>query len=401
MKNTDFKQRYNYKYLLRLLSCALSGATPEKPNENTDWASVFYLANRHSVAGMTCYAVDRLPKEHKPQQDIMDKFTEAKRCELILESNIEFETSNLLSRLSESKLQIVLLKGMVLKHYYPVSSMRTMSDVDILYREQDKKVITEIMKSLGYKLTLDFDGELNFTKPPFYHYEFHPYRVSGGLNSHRYYDGIWDKASFKVDDAVGKLMPEAVYIYMLRHLAKHIENAGAGLRMVMDVFVFLNKEKKKLDCRVVNAVLEKLGLLEFSLRITKLAYNWFDGKEPDTESIGARFVLDSETFGTSRTAILQTNIRNENKTGKKHSGFKRIIRKIFPAYRHICARFPSAKKLAVLYPFYIPLYWCLRIFKDKNINTSNIGNYFAKTDSADARNILLAIDELGLSNRLE
>lgn len=398
MKTSDPKFKESYKYLLRLLSSILCNAQPPKPNANTDWASVFYAAKDHSVVGMLCYALEKLPPEDLPPKKIMSEFKDIQLSELILESNIQLETEKLLNEFNSKGLQTVLLKGMVLKNYYPISAMRTMSDVDILYREEDKRAIKAIFVEQGYNLVSDIDNELNFRKPPFHHYEMHAFLVGSHHKSQELFKNVWDSVEEK-DDSFN-LSLEYTYLYMLEHLAKHIECAGAGLRMIMDVFVFLKSEKDNLNREVVVEGLRKLNLLEFEKKIIALAENWFLSEDPDTESTIAQFLLSSSTFGLTRIAFLQSNLRKERKTGRKQNGVKLIIRSLFPSYNRICARFSSAKRFKAFYPFYIIAYWCLRVFKDRNVNTSNLGYYFIKTDSDEADFLLETIKDLGLEGRM-
>ncbi len=398
MKPSDLKYKESYKYLLRLLSSVLNNSQPPKPNRNTDWASVFYVANLHSVVGMTCYALDKLSPEDLPPKEIMKEFKDIQRSELILESNIQFETDKILKMCKARGLKVVVLKGMVLKHYYPLPNMRTMSDVDILYREEDKKQIINLFKEINYKLSMEVDNELNFLKPPFHHYEMHAYLLPPRSKAHRFFTEVWNR--LEETDTAYIMSLEDQYLYMLEHLAKHIEKAGAGLRMLMDVFLFLKAEKSKLNREIVNKGLEKICLSQFEQKIISLCDSWFLSDNPDTDTPAAQFVLSSSTFGLMRNSFIQTNIRKEHNTGKKQSGIKYIVHKIFPDYLHICSRFPSARKFRVFYPFYIPAYWCLRVFKDKNINTSNFNKYFIKTDSDEAKFILKAIEDFGLDIRM-
>lgn len=399
MKILSPENKQNYKYLLCLLSSVISNTQPPKPNANTDWASVFLLAERHSVAGMTAYAVLKLSNEDLPDKDVLDKFIEAQRSELILESNIQFETDKLLKALKDKEINVMLLKGIVLKSYYPVSSMRSMSDVDLLYKISDKDAIISLFESDDYKLTLDFHDELNFTKPPFYHYELHSTLVSPNHYAYDYYKNIWDKAVTREDGFAG-LSLDDTYIYMLEHIAKHIEKSGAGIRMLIDVFLFRRKEASKLNAEYIKAELSKLRLADFEQKIIALTESWFGSDNPDTESIAAQYILSSSTFGTVRNAILQTNIRKEHKTGKKQNGLKYIVSKLFPTPKHLRGRFPKGRCMGIFYPFYLVAYWCLRLFKDKNVKTKNISHYFAKTDSHEAKTIISVIEDLGLSERL-
>lgn len=397
MQNLSPKYSKNYKYLLRLLSSVILNTQPPKPNEETDWALVFHLAKEHSVFGMLSYAVEKLPPQHKPSPEMMSELLQIQRSELILESNIQFETDRLLGAFKEKKMSAVLLKGMFLKNYYPVSSMRTMTDVDILYKAEEKQKVKDVFKSLGYKLEIDLDSELHYRKMPFHYYEMHPCLVSSERNTHDFFLNAWNNLIQVSNDQYTTLNLEYTYLYMIDHLAKHIEKAGAGLRLVIDVFVFMRHEKDNLDMDYVEKNLERFNLKEFSDKINALAENWFASDNPDTESLCAQFILSSSTFGLVHNAILQSNIRKERKSGKKQNGFKYLMRKIFPEYKHICARFSSAQKLKILYPVYIPAYWCVRLFKDRNVNTSNIGKYFTKTDSDKAKYLISVMDDFGLS----
>lgn len=400
MKKFSPEYSRSYKYLLRLLSCVILNNQPPKPNEETDWALIFHCAKEHSVFGMLCYAVEKIDKKYRPSPQMMAELMQIRNSEFILESNIQYETDKMIEEFNKRSLSAVLLKGMILKNYYPISSMRTMTDVDILYNTQEKTEVKDVFKSMGYKLEMEVDSELHFRKEPFHYYEMHSYLISRDRYSHSFFLSAWDNLCQTADNRYTTLSLEYTYLYMLDHLAKHIERAGAGLRLVMDVFVFMLREKDNLDYKIINEALEKLKLREFSEKILSLADNWFLSDDPDTDSISAQFILNSSTFGQVDNAILQTNIRYERKSGKKHNGFRYIMRKFFPDYQHICSRFPSAERSKMLYPFYIPAYWCLRLFKDRNVNTSNIGKYFIKTDSEQAKYLMNVMEDMGLSDRM-
>lgn len=391
----------NFSYLLQLLSCVLNDTTPPKPTQHTDWASVFSMAELHSVAGMVYYALKRLDEDQRPSDDIFELFEHSYRQQLIVDANVSFETDMLLSEFSRLGIPLLPLKGIVLKHDYPDSVMRTMTDVDILYKASDREKILKVFSSFGYTLTHEIDRELDFVKEPFHHYELHSSLLPSTKDvSYEYFSDIWQKVEFDDNSSIGKLNPSDRYIYLLEHLAKHMENGGAGLRMIMDVYVFNKAHAHELDQNYLDNELTKLRLLDFSRIIKDLAFNWFGGGVPATDTQVADFILCCCTFGTSRNAILQEAIRSENKSGKKQSGIARIFRRICPTYNYICTRFESAKKLKFLYPLYIPVYWCLRAFKYRNINTGNIGYYFESTDSDTAERLRSVMSDLGLSSRL-
>ncbi len=239
--NNQQVSKQDFKYLIQLLSCALTGNQTPKPNDDINWASVFYAACKHSVAGMAYWAISKLPKDQAPPEDILAEFLNAYRAELVTESNVEYESEKLFTLFANNSIRFMPLKGYVIKNHYPVPSMRTMSDVDILYKTEDKEKIISVMQLAGYTLKSDTIEQIDFKKAPFHHYELHSSLLRESNKNHDYFSKVWERAQFSEDAPCRAFMkPEDFYIYLLEHMALHIEAGGAGIRMVMDVFVYKN-----------------------------------------------------------------------------------------------------------------------------------------------------------------
>ena len=71
---TNAIESKEYRYLLRLLSSVLNGNETPRPNDDINWAVVFSVASKHSVVGMTYYAVKNLPEFCRPDGDIYSEF---------------------------------------------------------------------------------------------------------------------------------------------------------------------------------------------------------------------------------------------------------------------------------------------------------------------------------------
>ncbi len=400
MSKPDSISLNEYKYLLRLLASVLRGKEVPRPNENINWASVFSAAVNHSVAGMTYYAVKDLPDDCRPPDLVLASFISSYRAELVLEGNIQFETEKILSELTSADIDLLPVKGIILKDFYPVPSMRTMTDVDILYKLKDKEKVIEVFKKCGYTFNSDSLGQLDFTKEPLYHYELHSSLLSEEKKDFEYFSSIWERAISTEQPHIFALRPEDFYIYILEHLAKHIEGGGAGIRMVIDVFVYNKAHGNTFDNNYINSELKKINLCKFRQRIEELAVSWFDSDDPDAESASAQFILDCPTFGFVSNAIVFDSLMQERRKGKKQSGISRLLHRIFPSTFYINRRFPVTKKYKILYPFFVPAYWLLRIFKDKNVNYSSVKLYLNPDESQKNDSINRMIDELGFDKRL-
>ncbi len=395
---SDLRKLQNFSYLLKLLSCTLNDTETPKPNENTDWALVFSLAKKHSVAGMANCAVKKLDTELLPPKNVMADFKEYYEYQLLTDFNVDFETEEILKAMSKRKLYAMPLKGYILKHDYPVAAMRTMSDVDILYKESQKKEVKTLLLERGYEFNPLLEGEMEFRKGEFHHYEMQANLCDSDRCSYEFFKNIWDRVSFK-DGYIGKMSLEDYYLYLLEHLASHFENGGVGLRMFMDVYVFTKKHGKDLDEAYMEKGLEALNLTKFREKAEALSFNWFsENPVIDIDSPITEFIMDSETYGRLNYNIVINTVKKEEKSGKKMSPVKNIIHKLFPDYSFICKRYPVAKRHKVLYPFCIVRMWISRICA-RNINTKGIKNYLISTDSDIAKSYKAILGNMGLDER--
>ena len=73
-----------------------------------------------------------------------------------------------------------------------------------------------------------------------------------------------------------ELRKEGHFIYILVHLAKHFYNAGVGIKMILDVVVFLRKYGKTMDFDYINNELTHIQLKDFSNMIFYVCKKYFD-----------------------------------------------------------------------------------------------------------------------------
>ena len=58
--------------------------------------------------------------------------------------------TEILSKFSENNIKTVVLKGLVVRNFYPRPEFRTMSDADIVVQKKDLNAAIELINSLGY-----------------------------------------------------------------------------------------------------------------------------------------------------------------------------------------------------------------------------------------------------------
>lgn len=391
---TKAKPEYSetFPYLLKLLAYALNKESQLPDCRGVSWQALYTLAEFHSLASMVSYAVFALPSEQQPKAEILDMFRQHQALALVTDSNVSMETEHILSALSEAGVRNIPVKGYVLKDDYPVPSMRSMTDVDIIYESSMKDDVKAVFASLGY--TLEETGqELNFTKPPFYHYELH----SDKMLNHVYFCDVLSRGVFENTFLSGRLKPEDSYLFSLCHLSKHFIYGGAGVRMITDIYVFCRKYYENMDKEYLSRELKKLNLTEFECKVRELAFNWFTQPNPNTATLIADYILCACTFGNAKDSYISNAIIREKATGKKQTAFLVYLQKIFVPYSCIATLYPSAGKHKFLYPFCLCAHWFERVFRKRNINTKNLKYYSVSTDSYDAKRLKAVMSEAGLS----
>lgn len=170
--------------------------------------------------------------------------------------------SALVGLLVENNINVLLLKGLGLSHYYPVPNHRPTGDIDIY--------------SYGHHLGIDdIAGEYNIivnnSHPKESVFEFKGIMIE---NHYLYLDSFLSRCESKVqafletlDEDVlcegGYYTPSPLknYFFLLCHMARHFsEFESIRLRHILDWGLFLKAESDGLDMQLVRGKLQEFGL---------------------------------------------------------------------------------------------------------------------------------------------
>lgn len=401
MSTSVNNQNYNFKYFLMLMQSVLNETPVPLPEAEVNWSILYDIAVKHSLAGMLYYAIEKLEESKKPKADFMPYLKQMYREQIVADLNLSFETERMLEALSNVGIKCLPVKGINTKADYPVSHLRTMSDVDILCDAEGRLKAESVFRQNGYEKESIGEKDTSYRKEEIFHFELHSSLVTQHSPAYEYFDKIWERVTFKKDSNIALMTLEDTYIFMLEHLANHIEYGGAGIRMYMDVYMFLKKHADELNREYVDKILSDILLSGFESKTIAIVNNWFSGKEEiDASSERALFIFESCTFGRSRVTFLSDNLRNNKGKSALGNGLKRVLRKFFPRLSWMRVRFKAVDKLPLLYPVFVPVYLFERIFIKRNINTSNIGNFFTSAESDEAKQLAGIFSDLGLKERI-
>lgn len=246
--------------------------------------------------------------------------------------------------LREAKIPFLPVKGAAFAEDYPVPELRTMGDIDLVIRPEDRQRTHQLMESMGFACTVDNHAVWTYHRDVTV-YEIHDHlfyeELAGKVNYRAYFDGVWEHAA-PVEGSEYRLQPEMHFLYLMAHTAKHILNHGSGVRPFLDMVFFCRKET--LDWTWITAELQRLQLLEFTRTCFALCRHWF-GAELPLENIG----LKEEFLRSATEKMLRDGVfgleNPENETGAAAKNMNRAggpylltalgmtLRKIFPPYR--------------------------------------------------------------------
>lgn len=400
MIDSRFKVDYNFRYFLRLMSAVLDSEPAPMADKEVNWQCLYDIAVEHSLGAMLYSAIESLPAEGKPQGDFMPYLAQLYRQQIVTDFNLSMETERITKLLSDNGIPSMPVKGVVTKNDYPQSSLRSMCDVDILCPKEKRIDAHNIFIAEGYERENIGEKDTSYRKSEIFHFELHHSLLSDTSEAYEYFSKVWDRAEQIENTLVYKMSCEDTYIFMLEHLASHILYGGAGLRMYMDVYVFLKKHKGELDTTYTDRILGSIGLKDFEEKTKGIAQKLFGNSEKSLPDDICHFLLNSCTFGNSEVVFVSDTIRNRKGKNSVSNGISRIIRKIFPKVSWMRLRFSTVDKVPFLYPFFLPAHWIDRVFVKRNVKTANISSYFASDSSENAKNLRNLYLSLGLEKRI-
>ena len=241
-----------------------------------------------------------------------------------------------------------------MKHLYPQSDFRTMTDIDIFVNKCDFNKVTDVFLKFGFTKVDNFkNNEIHFKKDLLY------IEVQSNLNDNNdtFFDSIWDNAEKRENYNYSySLNREYFYLYMIYHCAHHFKTGGLGIRMLMDIYVYLSKYNN-LNNTYINNSLKELKLLTFEKEMRNLSFNWFSLEDTSINDLG-EFILYCSTYGMKDIFFYQ----DSQKQGSMY-----LLKSIFPSYKKMRNIYSYLYKLPFLLPFSWLQYWFTRFFFHRDV----------------------------------
>lgn len=348
-----------FEDVLELLRAFIYGEEP-KLSGKSNIEELLKFAYRQKLLGIFAYMNKRWSLFDSKKAKSLD----AAYYSALFESTVRCSKFLKLSEfLSENKIEHMPVKGYYIRELYPVKELRSFGDIDILIHEKDRKRCDSLMKSLGYTVKNDWEPTYSYIKDDEY-YEIHTnlfdVRLKDRADMTEYFSSAWLHA--KKDSGL-RFVPDTEFhlIYIICHLAKHLSTGGAGIRMYLDVALYILRYDSVISWESTEEEFKKLGLERFFHTVLSAVNEWFYVKAScDFENFGEElselleFTLDSDIFGHSRdnSAI---KLRMEERSKKRTA-----LKILFPPAKQLENRYTFLKRSRLL----LPLAWIVRVFKN-------------------------------------
>jgi hypothetical protein len=341
-------------YFVHLISTALKDEQPQEKPENVSFSDVYSLAQKQNVANLVWYSINKL--KNPPDDDIVHEWKQTYAKALNKCATQEIELEILVDALTSAGYDVIPLKGSVIRKYYPVSDMRTMTDIDLLVKAENREPIRQILQSLGYKCSVPDDGQVDsFEKLPIMAIDIHYALMAEVHKFHEHFQDVWTNAVATKQKGVYAMTFEDMYVYNIGHYAKHMFSKGTGIRCILDSFVLWNTANGVQKENIIS-LLKKKGLYTFNEQLIKIANIWINDA-PDDGSLDdvQAYFINMPTYGDDNNTAIKFLDSEEN---FKISKFKHLFKRLFPSADLLYTRFNIKYRNPILLPFL----WIKRLF---------------------------------------
>jgi hypothetical protein len=231
-----------------------------------------------------------------------------------------------------------------------------MGDADVLIRMEDYEKIAPLMRSLPAVPLPESDHEYTWMLMARLTVELHKRLIpSYNEDYYAYYGDGWRLARPTAEGSHRfEMSREDTLIYLFTHFAKHYRDKGAGVKYVVDFFVY-RRAFPDLDTAYLEREMKKLRLWDFYLNIMRLVEVWFEGAESDDMvDFLTQKIFDDGVFGTEENGAVSVGVKLSKTGGSVRR--KRVLQLLFPGYTNMCVKYPVLKK----WPILLPILWIWR-----------------------------------------
>ena len=319
------------------------------------------FAELHNVQGIIAHIIKKHRSFLKPDEEILDLCDQLLYSTVILSTTKKYSYDHLITMLDNEKIPRVLMKGIVIRDYYPIPDFRLFTDIEFLIKKDDREKSNKLMVHLGYHLRSSRKEFRCYQKQPEYYVFYTQIQCGASGKIKQFLENAWDHA--EPDGGYSyRFAPEFHLIYLLIYLARRLLSCNAVVRMLLDIALLIRYED--LDWEDIRKTLVEIEFTVFASSVFSLCSRWFGCKTAALTDIPEQtldeleaFLLVSGTHAMKYIPGAECNLTDDSSLEK--SRYTAVIELIFPPYRSISLSYPAVKA----FPPLLPVVWFYRGIK--------------------------------------
>ncbi len=260
---------------------------------------------------------------------------------------------------------ILMLKGIYLKRFYPEPEHREMCDIDILYDPKQAKELERTFLSLGYKKGKVTTCHIGWFNPKNgVTFEAHHILNSQENKKLSYYKDLRKRAN-NVDGRkhIFCMTNEDLYVHLLLHIRSHLKTKSVMLKQLADLYIM--KINTNLDWKKINGYLKELNLVRLADYLDRLIVMLFENHSDSINESGllelADYIFGNLSFGDFSHAQAQEAAKSGG------SKLKALLNQIFPKAEKIYNNYPFLAR----HRYLLPLGYIYRILQSLGSRKNN------------------------------
>ncbi|MGM9936850.1 MAG: nucleotidyltransferase family protein [Candidatus Ornithomonoglobus sp.] len=355
------------------------------------------IAEQHSIENIAYLSLSKIVDHNN---ETLELFEEYYNYAVLHDATQQYYLELVIDELEKKEIRHCVMKGPIIKKLYPSSDLRKSRDIDIFVDDDNTEKVRDIMEGLGFSVSYfnKADAHDIYIIDENIKIEIHRTLLSEKCP--------WDAECQKIVDRLiispnykyrYEMSLEDYYLHMIAHMARHMKYSGMGIKMVLDVWIYLRAYNNILRWDILNEHLRDCGLDKFEKNIRELCGYWFEGcKASETVERLAFYIGASGNFGTKTQEIAGEMAQNAGRSSNKNvSRIVYFFKVFFWPYKQMRERYKVLKAIPVLLPFC----WIDRAYKALRFKKETVEHVIEKYDDADmefGKEIIEFKKEIGL-----
>lgn len=367
------------KQFIDLLSNSIRNEVCKKKYDNVDWNELMNLSRKHKIEGLIYSALNKSRLLENIDEDKVNELKKEVFFTGVTQISNMSKLEKVFNEFSKENVPVIVLKGLVVREYYPQPEQRSMSDADIFVKAKDLNKSKKILIDLGYtEVDAEASHHIKYIKSgyPMIELHWHVMKRDGFSDElDLFEDDIWDRTiEVKVKGAkVLSLGYEDLALHLCMHMAAHLAASGFGVRQIADLVLLVEKKGHLIDWTLFINKAEEFGFKKFIIIMFKICNILFSMDIP--KEMAVYKIDDEEMFESLISTIfdggvygkkdMASNFANQvafNYKGKDSNAtigaIRRYFRFIFPSIETMSDKYSYARKIRIL----TPIAWIHHLF---------------------------------------